>query len=436
MTTLQTEDRRAVGYIGLVRKNANFRNLWFGQIVSLLGDWFNLIASATLVAQLSDSGFAVGGLFVIRMLAPTLISPLAGVAADRFNRKHLLILTDITRALVVVGFLTVREPQHIWLLYALTALQLAISGIFYPTRNAILPEIVSQDELGTANTISSGTWSIMLALGAALGGLVSGGWGTYPAFVIDALSFLISAFFIARVRYTRLSTSPAGTGQISAAFRQYADGLRYFKKHPDIFAISLQKAAFSLFTGGAFQVVMVALAEDIFVIGEGGGISLGILYAFVGVGTGIGPVFVRYFTGDRERPLRLSLALTYPLSAVGTLLVATLSSFSVVLLGTLLRAIGGGINWVFSTQLLLQRVPDEVRGRIFAFEFAFFTLGSAVSTMAGGWLLDHPDIGLSGLLLWTSGAILIPGALWTIWLIIGKTSRRADPDRETVEAND
>jgi MFS family permease len=353
MTTLQTEDRRAVGYIGLVRKNANFRNLWFGQIVSLLGDWFNLIASATLVAQLSDSGFAVGGLFVIRMLAPTLISPLAGVAADRFNRKHLLILTDITRALVVVGFLTVREPQHIWLLYALTALQLAISGIFYPTRNAILPEIVSQDELGTANTISSGTWSIMLALGAALGGLVSGGWGTYPAFVIDALSFLISAFFIARVRYTRLSTSPAGTGQISAAFRQYADGLRYFKKHPDIFAISLQKAAFSLFTGGAFQVVMVALAEDIFVIGEGGGISLGILYAFVGVGTGIGPVFVRYFTGDRERPLRLSLALTYPLSAVGTLLVATLSSFSVVLLGTLLRAIGGGINWVFSTQLLL-----------------------------------------------------------------------------------
>jgi MFS family permease len=396
MTTLQTEERRAVGYAGLVRKNANFRNLWFGQIISLLGDWFNLIASATLVAQLSDSGFAVGGLFVIRMLAPTLISPLAGVAADRFNRKHLLIMTDIARALVVLGFLTVRDPQDIWLLYTLTALQLAISGIFYPTRNAILPEIVSRGELGTANTISSGTWSVMLALGAALGGL----------------------------------TGPAGTGQISAAFRQYADGLRYFKKHSDIFAISVQKAAFSLFTGGAFQVVQVALAEDIFVIGEGGGISLGILYAFVGIGTGIGPVFVRYFTGDRERPLRLSLALAYPLSAIGTLMVATLSSFSVVIVGTLLRAIGGGINWVFSTQLLLQRVPDEVRGRIFASEFAFFTLGSALSTMVGGWLLDHPDIGLSGLLLWMSGSILLPGVLWLLWLIMGRGYTLNDIDQK------
>jgi MFS family permease len=430
MTTLQTEERRAVGYAGLVRKNANFRNLWFGQIISLLGDWFNLIASATLVAQLSDSGFAVGGLFVIRMLAPTLISPLAGVAADRFNRKHLLIMTDIARALVVLGFLTVRDPQDIWLLYTLTALQLAISGIFYPTRNAILPEIVSRGELGTANTISSGTWSVMLALGAALGGLVSGGWGIYPAFIIDALSFLISAFFIARVIYTRSSTGPAGTGQISAAFRQYADGLRYFKKHSDIFAISVQKAAFSLFTGGAFQVVQVALAEDIFVIGEGGGISLGILYAFVGIGTGIGPVFVRYFTGDRERPLRLSLALAYPLSAIGTLMVATLSSFSVVIVGTLLRAIGGGINWVFSTQLLLQRVPDEVRGRIFASEFAFFTLGSALSTMVGGWLLDHPDIGLSGLLLWMSGSILLPGVLWLLWLIMGRGYTLNDIDQK------
>lgn len=426
MTTPQAKERRAVGYVGLVRENANFRNLWFGQIISLLGDWFNLIASATLVAQLSDSGFAVGGLFVIRMLAPALISPLAGVAADRFNRKHLLILTDIARALVVLGFLTVRDANDIWLLYALTALQLAISGIFYPTRNAILPEIVSRGELGTANTISSGSWSIMLALGAALGGLVSGGWGIYPAFIIDALSFLISAFFIARVIYTRSSTGPAGTGQISAAFRQYADGLRYFKKHPDIFAISVQKAAFSLFTGGAFQVVQVALAEDVFVIGEGGGISLGILYAFVGIGTGIGPVFVRYFTGDRERPLRLSLALAYPLSAVGTALVATLSSFSVVLVGVLLRAIGGGINWVFSTQLLLQRVPDDVRGRIFASEFAFFTLGSALSTMAGGWLLDHPDVGLNGLLLWMSGAILLPGVLWSLWLIMGRGYRRND----------
>jgi len=84
-----------VGYLDLVRNNANYRNLWFGQIVSLLGDWFNLIASAALIASLTQSGLAVGGLFVIRMLAPFLVSPIAGVIADRYNRKNLLIITDL-----------------------------------------------------------------------------------------------------------------------------------------------------------------------------------------------------------------------------------------------------------------------------------------------------------------------------------------------------
>ncbi len=97
------------GYLSLVRENRNFRNLWYGQIVSLFGDWFNLIASASLVASLTGSGLAVGSLFVVRMLAPFFVSPLAGVAADRYNRKILLITTDLVRVVVVLGFLFVRD---------------------------------------------------------------------------------------------------------------------------------------------------------------------------------------------------------------------------------------------------------------------------------------------------------------------------------------
>ena len=76
------------GYGALVRNNPNFRKLWIGQIISLLGDWFNLIASASLIAMLTESGFAVGSLFVIRLLAPFLVSPIAGVVADYFSRKR------------------------------------------------------------------------------------------------------------------------------------------------------------------------------------------------------------------------------------------------------------------------------------------------------------------------------------------------------------
>jgi MFS family permease len=417
MTRQGTKSKEAAGYLPLIRSNPNFRHLWFGQIVSLLGDWFNLIASATLVNRLSESGLAISALFVIRMLAPFLISPLAGVLADRFTRKRLLITADLLRAVVVICFLFVRTPSQVWLLYALTAVQLAISGVFFPTRTAILPDIVSKRNLGSANAISSATWSIMLALGSALGGLAAGGWGVYPAFVIDSSTFLLSAFFISQIRYEKQSKSTNLSASQRSSLDQYIDGLRYLKQHPHVFVLTLHKAAFSLLISGPFQVVQVTIAENIFVIGQNGGIGLGILFATAGIGTGFGPFVARVFTQDRERPLSIMIAIAYPLSAIGSLIIAPLSSFELVLLGNILRAVGGGITWVFSNQLLFETVPDDIRGRVFASEFAFFSLASALGSLAGGWGVDLPQVGIGGTFLWMAGMILVPGILWSLWLI-------------------
>jgi MFS family permease len=414
------------GYLTLVRGNFNFRFLWFGQIISLLGDWFNLIASAALVAELTDSGLAVGGLFVIRMLAPFLVSPFAGVAADRYSRKRILILADAGRAVTVLGFLLVQEPAQIWLLYTLTAIQLAISGFFFPARNSILPDIVAPNRLGAANALSSATWSVMLAFGAALGGFVAGGWGIYPAFLIDALTFVLSAVLISRIVYVSGAALAEADRTLSAALHQYMEGLRYLGGHKDILAIALQKGAFALLASGPLQVIQVVLAEEIFVRGEGGGTSLGLMYAFAGVGTGLGPILARRFTGDRDRPLRIAIALSYVVAAIGQAMIATLSSFGMVLLGTTLRGVGGGIGWVFSTQLLLQLVPNRVRGRVFSTEFAFFTLMNAVGTAVGGWALDAPAIGISSILWWMAFLTLIPGALWTLWIVSAQATDQVE----------
>ena len=417
-------ERTTTSYGTLIRGNANFRFLWSGQIVSLLGDWFNLIASATLVASLTNSGVAVGGLFVVRMLAQLVVSPFAGVAADRFNRKHLLILTDIGRAITVLGFLVVREPEQVWLLYVLTIIQLAMSGFFFPARNAILPDIVSRPNLGAANALSSATWSVMLAFGAALGGIVAGGWGVRPAFVIDALTFLLSAFLISRIAYQHEPALAAADNSVRAAAQQYLDGLRYLWRHKDFLAIALNKAAFALVAAGAFQVAQVAMAKEVFVIGEGGGVSLGLIYAFMGIGTGLGPIVARRFTGDRDGPLRIAISASYVITTVGLILIAPLAGFGLVLVGTVLRGIGGGIGWVFSTQLLLQKLPDQVRGRVFSTEFAMFTLAYAVSAAGGGWLLDNTALGISGMVWLMAVAALIPGVLWHLW---NRTRERKEP---------
>ena len=302
--TANPTTKPAVSYTDLLRNNRNFRFLWFGQIVSLLGDWFNLVAAAALIGLLTQSGLAVGSLFVVRMLAPFVVSPIAGVVADRYNRKYILIAADLVRATVVLGFLLVRDAGDVWMLYTLTAAQMALSGFFDPAHTSILPDLANKRELGAVNAISSATWSVMLALGAALGGLFSGMWGMYPAFVLDALTFLLSAALLAQIRMPARLASAAAEKTVAAAVRQYFDGLRYLRAHLDILFVALQKATLALFLATAFQVIQVAIAQQVFSVGEGGGISMGLMFALTGVGSGLGPIVARRFTGDDARSLK------------------------------------------------------------------------------------------------------------------------------------
>ncbi len=427
------EQSRSVGYLQLIRANVDFRYLWSGEIVSLFGDWFNLIGSAALIAQFTGSGLAVGGLFVIRMLAQFVGTQVGGVAADRYNRKRLLILTDITRAIVALGFLFVRGPEQVWLLYALSALLMGISGIFFPARTAILADIVSRRELGSANALSATTWSVMLAVGSALGGFAAGQWGIYQAFAVDGVTFLISAALISRVRYQLVATDRAA--DLRVVINEYLDGFRYLKRETDILFITLHKAALGLLiAGGAINIVMVQISDGIFVVGEGGATSLGILFAVVGLGTGVGPLLSRRITGDRAWAMRRILPPLYLLATLGLVIAAQLTSFGTVLAGMFLRTFAVGAIWVFTTQLLYQLVPENYQGRVFAVEIAVFTLGSAISGAIGGWLLDTTPLGVSGLMWLMAAAGLIPALLWSAWMrIVSRNRALPVPAREGEE---
>jgi predicted MFS family arabinose efflux permease len=414
-TAVEAHGRGAVGYGELVRANPDFRRLWLGEVVSLLGDWFNLLASALLLASLTGaSGPAVAGLFVVRMLAPFLAAPVGGVLADRLEKRKLLVASDLARAVIVLGFVFVRTPEDAWLLYVLTALQLGFSGIFFPARDAFLPELVQRDELGTANALTSASWSVMLALGAALGGLVTWGAGVYPAFVIDSATFVASAVLVAGIR-VRPEPALRRTGRaLRGALEDIAAGLDYLRVERDDLAVALHKAAVALTTSGPFTVIQVKLAEEVYGSRWSSAISLSLMYAVVGVGTGVGPIAARRFTGDREGPLRLAVFASYFVTAAGLLVIAGTPGLLLLLAGFFLRGVGGGTIWVFSSQILLQRLPGEVRGRVFGTEFALFTLANA----AGAWLAglataDGLRHGTVVMLAVTTAAF---GLLWGSWI--------------------
>jgi MFS transporter, NRE family, putaive nickel resistance protein len=409
---------RGGGYAELLRSCPNFRRVWFGEVISNFGDWFTLIASAALVGALTGSGTAVGALFVIRMLAPFLVSPIAGVVADRYNRRIIMIATDCVRAAIVLCFLFVRDPGDIWLLYLLTAAQFCMTGLFVPARNAILPELVPGRWLGAANALSAATFATMLALGAGAGGFVTGTIGIYETFVIDSFTYLISAAILARITYQppRRPNLP-----VMAITREYVAGLRYLRQDAETLLLASHKAVNALLITGGLNVLMVSLAVNHFPIGVAGGISLGVLFCATGVGTALGPVIARLFTHDRLPMLRQSLVVCYVVSAVGMAIAAPAVSLAMAAVGMLVRGLGGGVMYTFSTHLLMTRTPSPVRGRVFSTEYALRTLFNAIGTMVISVGVDSA-FGTIGMLWLVAIAALIPGLLWWMWISV-----RPDP---------
>lgn len=382
-------------YIDLLRANPNYRNLWLGTVVSRLGDWFNLIASAELIANLTDGGLALSSLFLARFLPGIILSPFAGVLADRYDRRKILILTDILRALTVLAFLLVRSPSQVWLFYLLTVLQFSLSALFEPARSAVLANVVPADELVKANALDSLTWSSMLALGAFLGGVVAALFGTTAAFIADAGTFLLSAFFVARIvlpKRDRVETVAAG------GWLNFVDGLRYLRKHPFTFGISMVKAGGAL-AWGAINVLEVVFANEVFDLELGGlgdmfniedssSATLGAIFFVTGIGTGLGPIVMRRILGDQPRRIMVGITIGFVMVAIGIFGLSSAPTFSIYLLGTLVRTWGSGTIWVFSAAFLQLIVSDQYRGRVFASEFASFTLTQSISIFAAGYMMD------------------------------------------------
>ncbi|RMG90780.1 MAG: MFS transporter [Chloroflexi bacterium] len=383
-------------YVLLLRRNSNYRFLWFGTIVSLLGDWFNLIASAELITDLTDSGVAVSSLFLARFLPLFLFSPLAGVLADRYDRKWLMIGTDVARAVTVLGFLFIRSAGQVWLLYVLVVMQFALSAVFTPARSAMLANIVVPSELVTANALDSLTWSTMLAFGAFLGGVVAAVFGAETAFVLDALTFLVSAVLVARIVLPPVSREGDFAG--GSGWLDFWNGFRYLWRERSILLISLVKGVGSL-VWGAINVLEVVYAERIFPLrgvswggiefADPGTAALGMIYVMSGIGTGVGPLVFRRWLGDRPQRLLAGISLGLLLLASGIMGLSLAPNLLLFLVATLVRTVGSGVIWVFSAALLQMLVPDRFRGRVFAFEFAVLTLTQSVSILYAGVAQDN-----------------------------------------------
>lgn len=403
-------------YLSLLKYRPQYRALWLAQVISLTGDWFNTIASVIIVNRYAASGLAVGGLFIARALPPFLLSPIVGVAADRFDRRSVLILSDVLRAVIVLGFLLVDRPERLWLLYALTVLQFSVSSFFEPARAALTPSLVEADELLAANTLASVTWSAMLTLGGAIGGLTASLFGVRVSIIVDSASFLVSAFLVFSINGQFRSQAAHA---LESGWKNFVDGMNYVRKNLDVGLVTLVKALGQV---GSFDIIAALYAARVFREGEEGAATLGLMFTAFGVGAVIGPLIANRFGDSSATWLRRAILGGFACMPIAWLIVGIAPSLPIALLGCVLRGIGGSINWTYSDVLLQISVPDHFLGRVFAFDFAVFTLAVSISLWLTGFIADEFHLIPRAIVLILAAGSLAPLAVWSAALRIQSRS--------------
>jgi predicted MFS family arabinose efflux permease len=409
-------------YWRLVRENANFRYLWLAQIVSEIGDWFYTLALFSLLLQLTGQAESVGLALMVQVVPQTLVGPLAGVINDRLRRKSVMIAADVIRFVIVLSMLLVRSRGTVWLVYPLLLLETATAAFFAPARSAVIPNVVSTDDVILANTLSASTWSFNLMIGAALGGIVAALWGRDAVFILNALSFLMSALFISRMRFREPhaeASPPLRPGDL-VDFSPVIEGIRYVRQDRGLLATVFAKAG-ELMVGPGW-VLFTVMGHRYFPVNWKGNdperatmLGMSFLIGARGIGTLFGPLLSSRWAGQSERRLRQGIFLGYIIIAIGYAALGGAYNVWIACLYIAFAHCGGSTVWVFSTTLLQLNTEDRFRGRVFAADNALGMLSIAVGAYICGRFMDW---GFSPRVLATAVGVsmILPAALWA-WAV-------------------
>jgi MFS family permease len=356
-------------------RNSRFLRLWIGQGTSFVGDAVSMVALVVLVVEITGSASAVGGALLARLL-PTIASPLAGVIADRVDRRAILVASDFARAVLVLGLVFARDLATIYVLVFLMGLA---RTVFNPTVRAAFPSVVGGGDLTRANAIISGTFSTSIMLGPALGGLLVATVGVDLAFVLDAVTYVVSAILLFTVPLPR----PRRESEEEASFvHDLRSGFGYLVGARIPLAIVVG-AFLTILTINATVPAEVFLAKETFGAGDAG---YGLLVSLWGGGMVLGSAMMAVL-GDR-----FNLVLMYFLSIfVGaSALVGTglAPAFALALVALTVEGAATGIDNVATDTILQQRVPEAFLGRVFSIRFMGYSAGEALAYPAGGLLVE------------------------------------------------
>lgn len=392
----------SVSYFGLLR-NRNFALLWFGQSASLLGDIIFMFSINWLILEKTGSALQVGGNLVVTVISGTLFSTLAGVLADRWDRRWLLLISDLLRGGIVLTLALVlwAIPFNITYIYIFTFLLTAIASFFMPAYQSIIPNILEKETLVVGRSLTVASSRLLQAMGSAFSGILIAIFSTQWGIVINGLSFLVSAFTIFLTHIPQSTTPPKKPLTTSTMFSDALVGLQFIRGHAVLFSL------FLLFTltdfGAAFTwPVHVVFAEKVLMGGSE-------LYGYLATSALLGGFVGAFLIGRYSKWFNYRAGVSYFIATLAwgvlSMIFALTSSIPLALAYRFL--IGGALSMIHVpiSSLLDAHTPDEYRGRVWS------TIG------IGSSIVSTFSVGFSGLIAdYTSPrySYLIAGALLVI----------------------
>lgn len=398
---------RAGGTFGLLRRNPDFTKLYTAQLISFGGDWFTSVALLSIVLKTTDSATLAGLVIAAQTLPFALVSPFAGVIVDRFNRRTVMIAADVVRALLVLGLLAAQTRETIWIAFAIEPFLAAVSSFFEPASSAALPNLVAKEDLARANVLMGAAWGSMLVVGAALGGLVAATLGNSAAFIGDSASFVISAALLLRVRGSFHEVAPRRDAAITIV-DDVRETIRFARRERPVAVLLTVKAGFGI-SAGVIGLISV-FAVDVF---NGGPWTIGLLMSARGLGAVSGPFLFRRWAQARDQRLFLGLSIAGLIFGFSYLGFAVSPAAWVAAIAACVAHAGGGSIWTLSTYGLQRFTPDEIRGRIFSFDYGLVTLTIACSVFIAGLAAEH--LGPRVVAASMAGIALAWFLAWTAW---------------------
>ncbi len=375
--------------------NKSFVALFIGQTMSQAGDQFVLIAAIYLVNQMLDSELAIAGISLALFLPRLPFGLLAGVMVDRWNRKTLMIGSDLLRAIIVLAPLLIRQTGHIWILFVAAMILGVLTTFFDPARNAVIPNIVPSEHLFMANSIMQATFIVGTIVGAAAAGFAVDAFSPYFAFIFDSVTFLFSAIAIATMSIPR-RTAEQYQATLSELWSQLVEGIQFIRHHTLLLRIIAVTSVAALGLS-ALMILGISYMEQELGVSAGG---FGVVVAAIGVGVAVGGVAVRWLVQRLSMPVLVGGCLA--LVGMAIMAFTLVPTYGSLVVGAVLVGIGVVIARAGLATMTQKLTPDYIRGRV----------ESAVNMIIGISNVGSQGIsGVVGQLLSASTVFLYAGAI-------------------------